>query len=829
MRQHSTRTALFLIGIAISLSFAVAITLFFNRNMIGLLKSREIDQITRFNEQAVDTITRDSDYLSVSLRDIAIQGGAYSFIDEQGPFTSDHFLRENPLVLLRLNYTAMIGNNGFLSERYFDYRKKAELDDTPRSNTLRNVALWLYRETQSNYVAVGRDSHDALDVVEKTQRSGFVNVDDLVFYFSAVPILTPHNDMPSNGTLVFGRMISDAELTRLVIPDEAHQSDSTEMSVAFVDAKSLSQSTIGTISYADAGSKITLRSVIPAVDDSILVLTTRQTRTMYEDGITMIRALSVLVFIFSCALSFILLGTMEFWLIRPISTLSQKVANIDYDLPVIDLPEFPGKELNILSNSIRELLYRVEEHKGYIETQNSRLSVQNKMLHTLANYDSHTNLPNKNMFKNVLKEKIAQAKDKGTIVALMYMDVINFRLINDARGRETGDMLLIAIANRLNSSFGMLEDNAVACFGRDNFALIVPAKTRDEIMMSAYSLISMFNEPFIIGVHEIALNVCVGIAVAPFDGDSFDELDACANIAMNNARESSDSSVFLFFDHKQLESVISKYNRIADIKKGLEQGEFKVVFQPKLDISSNMITSSEALVRWHSPSGMISPATFIKDACETGLIVPLSWEILRLSLEANNRFRKELGNNFSVGVNVPNNVLLHSDFIPVLNDLLSETGMDPTHLNVELTEDVLVNDMKKCNNRMHALQRMGVQISIDDFGTGYASLQYLSKMPFDWMKIDKTFVDGLPDKPEEMAIIAASVGIARGLGMKVVLEGVETTQQMEVIMEENYCDQIQGYVVSKPLYEDDFLSFVSEWNSKAKDRYHSLFYNNYGF
>ena len=828
MRQYNTRTALFLIGIAVSLGFAVSLSFFFNSNMTALLKDREIDRIKRFNAQAIDTIERDAAHLATSVRDTATQGEAYRFLATRSPYDHTKFLNLNPMTLLRLNYAAVVGNNGFISERYFDYRNRVELDDSPRSASLREVTDWLVRETQSAYDATA-PGEDVFEVIGRTQISGFARVDDQVYYFSAVPVMTPNNNRRSNGSFVFGRALSNETLRTLVLSDQERRTGETAVEISLMEAKSLSESDIGKVRYAGDERTIELQSVIPAVDDSVIVLSTSQRRFMYEGSLTMVRALSVIVFAFACGLSLVLMGTMEFWLLRPISTLARKVSRIDDDLPSIDMPTFRGRELNVLSNSIRELLHRVEEHKAYIEEQNERLSEQNQMLDRLANYDPHTNLPNKNMFRSLLKEQVAAAKSKGNIVGVLYLNVVNFRLINDARGRSTGDMVIIAIVNRLSSTFGTLGANTVACFGQDHFALSIEAESRDEIMLSAYTLISLFNEPFAIGEHEIPVTVNVGITVAPLDGETFDELDACANIALNNARESGDASSFLFFDHRHLETIIGKYNRIADIKRGLERGEFRIVFQPKLNTDTNMITSSEALVRWHSPMGIVPPSIFIPDACETGLIVPLSWEVLRLSFESNIRFARELGLDFSVGVNVPNNVLLHSDFIPVLSDLLGQTGMDPGSLNVELTEDVLVNDMKKCNTRMHALQRMGVQISIDDFGTGYASLQYLSKMPFNWMKIDKTFVDGLPDKPQEMAIIAASVGIARGLGMKVVLEGVETTRQMEIITEEDYCDQIQGYVVSKPLEEEDFLKFVSKWNASSKDRYQSLFYNEYGF
>ena len=539
---------------------------------------------------------------------------------------------------------------------------------------------------------------------------------------------------------------------------------------------------------------------------------------MHQGSVRVIRILTLTIFASSCLLSLILIGLTDLLLVRPILNLTQKVSELSYEQFSLELPTFRGRELNVLSLSIKGLLRKVKNNRKRIEEQNERLCAQNEMLAILANYDTHTQLPNGNMLKSELSGRIPAAIGENRFVALMYINIGNFRLVRDACGQATSDRMLIAVAERLRAAFGAentADKSIVACLGHENFALVAATDGVQEAGAVVGTLMALFDEPFIVDDNEIVANAAVGIAVAPYDGGTFDELHACANIAMYNARTPGESA-FLFFDPSQQESAVGKYNRIADIKRGIERGEFRVVFQPKVDVRTNRITSSEALVRWHSEAGVIvPPSAFIPDACETGLIVPLSWEILRQALEGNNRFVAALGTGFSVGVNVPNNVLLHSDFIPTLTELLDEAQMPPTQLNVELTEDVLVNDMKKCNERMYELQRMGVQISIDDFGTGYASLQYLSKMPFDWMKIDKTFVDGLPDKPEEMAIIAASVGIARSLGMKIVLEGVETRAQWDMIVEEGYGDQIQGFVVSKPLAEDDFIDFVAAWNAQG--------------
>ena len=815
MKQFNTRTALFLVGATISLGFATLIALFFESSMTTLLKERETEHIKRYQAQTHDILYREGESLSLSLREWASKAAMYDFIDTHD--TADGIgkrMQTNPIFLMRLNYIAVVANDGFVSERFFDYRKKTELDDAPHVSDIVTVSRWLHRETQSAYAPIGPNG-DVFGTLSRTQRSGFVGIGDHVFHFAAAPVLTPDNDRASNGTLVFGRMISADELRPALLPrDEGAGSVNTTLSVC--TAQAANECEPGVVRYTPCGAGIVLESFIPTIDDSIIVLSTELQRTAFFQSAAAVKTLSILVFGISCLISFVLLCAVELWLVRPIATLAGKVSQLKHEQLQAALPVFRGRELNTLVTAIGDLLRRIGDHKNHIEEQNNTLCIQNQMLHRLANYDAHTNLPNKNMLATLVEQRICAAKERGGLVGLMYIDITNFSLIVDACGQSTCDMMLTALAERLTSAFCGHGENAVARSGRENFALVVSAEARSEIEDAAHALLAAFEEPLAVEDHEIAVNAAIGISISPNDGDTFEELGACASIAMNNASESDKTAPNLvFFEHRQLERVIAKYNRIAELKRGMDRGEFRVVFQPKVDVRTNRITSAEALVRWNAPSGQIPPSHFIPDACETGLIVPLSWEIMRQAFEGTNRLAAELGTDFSIGVNVPNNVLLHSDFLPVLTGLLDETRMPPSWLNVELTEDVLVNDVEKCNARMLELQRMGAEISIDDFGTGYASLQYLSKMPFDWMKIDKAFVDGLPNKQEDMAIIAASVGIARALGMKVVLEGVETMRQWEMIAEQRYCDQIQGYVVSKPLPEDDFISFVASWNAQT--------------
>lgn len=809
MKQHSTRTVIFLTGIVVSILLSVGAALFFSFHITALLHRREDTLLRRFNAQAIRMLQKESVDLSIVLRNRATQLDLRHFMQAFSKSDTARSVPPSLATFLRMDYTAIVVDDRLAYERLFD--------DSPlhrsgewRRDAMRSDAFLLHAQAQQRHKEA-RTHPDASQATLGAQISGFSGIGKEVFYFSAMPILSPGNNDVSNGTLVFARKITETDLTEISTFDP--QTDRT--AVSLLVAEDTENVVIGEVQYVDDNKKTLLHSILPSLDDSVILLSSIHTRNSYLESAALIRWLSVSLFFFSFLFSCFFLFSMENWLLHPITHLAEKVGNIDYDSPTLNLPHFRAIELNVLSSSIQNMLERIKQHRTHIEKQNRTLNKQNRKLHVLANYEPHTGLPNKNMFANIVGANIALAAAKGTVVAVIYIDIVNYDFICDARGKNIGEMLLTAIAGRLQQIFGNTAENIVANFGQDDFALAIVGDTQKDLAASADTLVALFGEPFLIETHEISVAIRAGIAAAPFDGESFSELDACATIALNNVQTGTSISSFLFFDHKQLEGVISRFNKIAEIKTGLEKHEFKVVFQPKVDIRTNRITSSEALVRWHTPTGIVAPAAFIAEACESGLIVPLSWTVLQQAVEWNCRFARELQTPLSVGVNVPNNVLLHSDFIPVLDDLLGKSKMTPEHLNVELTEDVLVNDIHQCHERMQTLQQMGVQISLDDFGTGYSSLQYLSKMPFDWIKIDKTFTDGIPDKPEEMAIIAASVGIARSLDMKVVIEGVETKMQWDAAVARNYCDEIQGYYVSKPLPPEEFLRFAAAWNAEA--------------
>jgi diguanylate cyclase (GGDEF)-like protein len=798
-------------GITISLLFATAITTFFNRSMVIMLRYRESSMLNATQKHILNLLKRDANYLSSSLMGWATKSETHKFVYERNPYDQDKYFALVPLVIMRLNYVGIVANNGYISQRFFDYLNQEELPTVPESAFLTKAALSLHRQTQDKYWLMS-EWGNIFYVLSHTQASGYMDLGGTIYFVTTAPILPYDISSHSNGTMIFGRRIDNENLNKVYAPSKNSEKDTLNISIEAMSAEEAATFTTDQILHNN-DEHITVSSALESLDGSSIVLEVTKTRVAYKQSVAVVNGVSFLIFIFTSGLSGAFFIIADRWLICPISILSRRVENIDFDRHRAELPNFNAKEINVLSGAIVKMLRRLDDHKKFIEEQNSTLTEQNRQLQLLANYDVLTKLPNKNMLRGATESAIAESDD-GTLVAMLYICVLNLRLINDACGRSIGDKTLIETARRLSSSF-CAQDIVISSFGTGIFALMIPVKNREEVSMAAHKAILLFESPFSIEEHEILVNVNIGVSLYPFDGDTFDTLDSCANIAMNKARESGEVSTFLFFNRNQLDDVLRRYNRADEIKRGIERGEFRVVFQPKLNVTTNLITSSEALLRWNSPLGAIPPPLFIPDARRTGLIVPLTWEIMRMTMEANVEFIKELEMPMSVGINIPINVLLHSEFNSVLKSLLHETQMPTECLNVELTEDVLVNDMAKCADRMSSLQKIGAQISLDDFGTGYSSLQYLSKMPFDWMKIDKAFVDGLPDSPQEKAIIAASVGIARGLGMNIVMEGVETESQLDVIVSERYCEEIQGYVLSKPLERDEFVDFVGSWNESV--------------
>ncbi len=434
-------------------------------------------------------------------------------------------------------------------------------------------------------------------------------------------------------------------------------------------------------------------------------------------------------------------------------------------------------------------------------------------LRSLAYYDSLTGLPNRALLYDHLSQVLFRArKDKGK-VAVVFLDVDNFKLINDTLGHDVGDSLLKAFAGRLVSHFP--QNTMVSRFGSDEFVVVLDTlSTIDDIGELVSGFLRSAQTPFFINDHKIYITVTAGISVFPIDGSEPQTLLRNADIAMHHAKELGKSS-FKFFTNELNLKVSEKFTLQLELREALQKEEFDLYYQPQFELASGEIVGVEALIRWHHPDkGVILPGRFMPVVEETDLIIPLGeWVIRRACMDG----RRLLDNGFAlkIAVNISAKQIAVGGFLESLEKILSETGFEPNYLEVEITESALMKNKHEAAEVLRKLKRMGISIAIDDFGTSYSSLNYLKYFPVDKLKIDRSFIGDVISDPNDVAIATTIIAIAHNLGLRATAEGVETEEQL-VFLKLWQCDEAQGFYFSPPVTFESLLEMLKNRNFRIK-------------
>lgn len=417
-------------------------------------------------------------------------------------------------------------------------------------------------------------------------------------------------------------------------------------------------------------------------------------------------------------------------------------------------------------------------------------------------YDSVTGLPNHVLLHQMLIQDV-QTTPEEFLVAVLVADLDRFRNINDALGHDNGDLLLRAISQRLVNCVGSQE--RVFHLGEDKFAILLPdliqeedaAKIADDIIHEIKQMIPFQN-------HELHITASIGISLYPTDTREIKKLLRCAETAMYQAKEQG-RNTYAFYSSFIRSRAYERLNLESGLHKALKQHEFKLYYQPKIDLRSNQVTGMEALLRWyHKDFGWVSPTQFIPLAEETDLILSIGEWVLRKACQQNKVWQEQGFPPLCVTVNVSGQQFKRTDMVQLVNEILNETGLEAQYLQLELTESVLMKNVSNTAVKLGDLKKRGVSIAVDDFGTGYSSLAYLKRFRLDTLKIDQSFVRDIDHDEDDAAIVSAIINMAHSLGMEVVAEGVETWQQLEFLQERN-CDHIQGYYFAKPLPPEEFI------------------------
>ncbi|MCT8139182.1 EAL domain-containing protein [Anaerobacillus sp. CMMVII] len=428
----------------------------------------------------------------------------------------------------------------------------------------------------------------------------------------------------------------------------------------------------------------------------------------------------------------------------------------------------------------------------------------------LAYHDSLTGLKNRAKFNDDLSKLMERAKRSNDSVGLILFDLDRFKYVNDTLGHYTGDMLLIAVSERLKLSIE--GNNWFYRIGGDEFVIILPGKTEKHCMVVAETILKQFTRSFIIDNHDITITPSIGISLFPDNGKSSEQLFKMADTAMYLAKENG-SNDYCFYN-KELNETLSRKVKIEnDLRKAIEKNQLLLHYQPIVDLQTSKMIGIEALIRWQHPEiGSISPTEFIPIAEETGQIVSIGEWVLKTACTQNLAWQKAGHPSVFVSVNVSVRQFQHSNFIKTVKNVLLETGLDPSYLELEITESILQN-VKESIKVLKELRDLGVKTGIDDFGTGYSSLHILKELPIDTIKIDKIFIDDVSNTADH-SIVKAIIDIGLNLNLRVIAEGIEQEKQASKLTQFN-CTFGQGYLFLKPVNAMEFEKILSLENSES--------------
>ena len=426
----------------------------------------------------------------------------------------------------------------------------------------------------------------------------------------------------------------------------------------------------------------------------------------------------------------------------------------------------------------------------------------------MAYYDSLTSLPNRILLKERLNTSIAHANRNESIIAIMFLDLDHFKIINDTLGHVVGDRLLQEVGKRL---VGCVDDgDTVSRMGGDEFILLFPyIDNEKDIEKLAQKVLEVLKQPFFVEDHELYITTSIGISIYPLDGTDMDTLIKNADMAMYRAKEQGRNN-YQFFTTAMNKKVFERLEMERSIRKALERDEFTLFYQPKVDLKTGRISGAEALIRWiHPKHGFIPPNEFIPIAEESGLIVPIGEWVLKTACKQSRIWMDGGYEHLSIAVNISAKQFQQNAFIDTVIGIIKETGVNPSLLELEITENSIMQDTNKNIITLNELKAMGLTISIDDFGTGFSSLSYIMKFAADILKIDKSFISNIAVNSTNTAITVAIINMAHSLNLKVIAEGVETEEQLQFLREQN-CNEMQGYLFSKPIKAEEFELLLTE-------------------
>lgn len=426
---------------------------------------------------------------------------------------------------------------------------------------------------------------------------------------------------------------------------------------------------------------------------------------------------------------------------------------------------------------------------------------KDEIIHQQAFHDALTGLPNRVLFAERLDQALTDAHRHQNNLAVMFMDLDRFKTINDTLGHSVGDELLKEVSKRLQHC--LRGDDTVARWGGDEFTLLLSnIRSVEDATITAQRILDAFKEVVKIDHHEIYVNASIGIACFPNDGQEAEILLQNADVALYQCKEQG-RGIYQVYDAGMNSKATELFALQNDLRHALDRQEFELYYQPQINLQTDRITGLEALIRWRHPTlGLVSPGTFIPLAEESDLIIRIGKWVLEVACQQVIQWQQSTGIPLSMSVNLSARQFYDSTLVETISQVLEQTQLDPQYLELEITETIAIKDISRAQSVLRQLQKMGVRIAMDDFGTGFSSLNYLTQLPLDTLKIDQSFIRRLTADAKELEVINAVLSLGRGLHLSVVAEGVDTPEQLDLLRSLK-CETVQGFLISHPLPVDE--------------------------
>ena len=761
-------------------------------------------------ERTKKEIFKEIEVLDTIVMDWAVWDNSYQFMIDKNPEYIKANLLEDTLNNLKINIMLFIDNKGNLvhGEGYDIQKKESVPIDEALLKYIKDHSL-----LQNNDV--------------KYRKSGIVTLNgkDLIL-LSICPILTSAGEGPINGYIVLG-----ANFTEKKIADIGEEL-SSEIKLTFLkdfeyDRKffDLKDDKIQIDAVSDQ--KIIGRAFLDDIDGKhLLLLSIEKNRDINNIGEAGIKAtlwlLLGLFFLFAIIITVIL----DRGILLRFQELSNDIRKIGEgkDLSVRLKRQNIDDELTDVSNEINGMLGALERSQLFLSKSESALKkaiekLQDEVLEHektqeqikyIAYHDTLTGLPNRNLLNELLVHSITLAERNNKCMAVLFLDIDGFKMINDSKGHGMGDQILQEVAERLLKT--LRKSDVIARHGGDEFIVIIEELDNcSGVELIANKIINCFQEPFHLENQDYFLTTSVGVAVYPADGQTPDMLIKNADIAMYKAKENGKNQ-YLFCTPVMKDVANETMELSTNLYRAIEKNELELYYQPQLSCHNNQIMGVEALIRWRHPvMGLISPAKFIPIAEKTGLILPIGEWVLRTACQQNKKWQEQGLPKIRMGVNLSLRQFHNNDLLNLVEAVLKETKLAPQYLELEITETIAMKEKSYIINTLNAFRQIGVSIAIDDFGTEYSSLSYLKHLPVDRLKVAMQFIRGIGIDHKDEALAKGIIVLAKSIGMNVIAEGVETKEQLEFLKNHN-CDEIQGYYFFKPLIEAEMTKLLITYN-----------------